>query len=70
MKTRTGKRSFTYQYRSCSFCCSVDGLVVSDSQQQGDIVSCHVCGGQYLIRSIDPLKLQALPSQSSNMSFG
>lgn len=70
MKTRTGKRLFEYQYRSCSFCCSADGLAVSDSQQKGDIVSCHVCGAQYLILSTDPLRLQALTPQSNTMATG
>lgn len=59
-------RRFTDQYRSCSFCCSVDGLVVSENLQQGDTVSCHVCGNQYLVERMDPLRLQALQPQEKS----
>lgn len=59
MKKRTKERPSEYQYHSCTFCCSVDGLVVSNSQELGDIIFCHVCGGQYFVQSIKPLRLQA-----------
>lgn len=59
-------RSYTYQYRSCSFCCSVDGLVVSENLQRGDTISCNVCGNQYLVERMEPLRLQALHRQEES----
>ena len=59
-------RCFTYHYRSCSFCCSVDGLVVGENLQQGDTVSCHVCGNKYLVERMDPLRLQAVHPQAGS----
>ena len=68
MKRKTERRLFEYQYRSCNFCCSVDGLSVSNAQEEGDIIFCHVCGGPYLIQSVNPLRLQGLPPQSAHDS--
>ena len=63
MKKRIYKRSVVQQCRSCEFCRSVDGLEISSFQQEGDTVSCQVCGVQYRIQSLSPLRLYPVNSQ-------
>lgn len=59
MERNIEERSCHHQFRSCLSCGSLDGLEITFLQEQGDAVFCQVCGAEYVIQSLVPLKLHS-----------
>ena len=56
-------RSFECALRSCSFCGSSNGIEIADYNRRNDIVDCQICGAQYLLQSMNPVRLEAVDQE-------
>ncbi len=50
-------RSFDVEIRSCSFCGSSSGIEISGGHRRNDAIFCQVCGAEYLLQSVNPVRL-------------